>query len=259
MKNLLDLSGKTILITGGAGAIGRVVVRVLAEHGAKVAVNDVFPEAEASQNLSEAGAAGPNVAYFQADTTQPEKVQQLFAQVEQQVGLPDVVCCHAGMVEARPIDQVPVEVFDRHLNVNLRSAFVVAQAATQRWLEQGRPGHLIFTSSWVQDVPWPEITPYNTSKAGMKALARGFARELAPKGIRANVIAPGIVAVGMAKRQWDTEPEYRARASKAIPLGYMQPPETVAHAFLFLCSELAAYMTGSVLLVDGGCSLYPLD
>jgi len=259
MKNLLDLSGKTVLITGGAGAIGRVVVRVLAEHGAKVAVNDLLPEAEAAQNLAEAGAAGPNVAYFPADTTQPERVQRLFAQVEQRLGLPDIVCCHAGMVDARPIDQVPVEVFDQHLNVNLRSAFVVAQAAAQRWLEQSKPGHLIFTSSWVQDVPWPEITPYNTSKAGMKALARGFARELAPKGIRANVIAPGIVAVGMAKRQWDTEPEYRARASKAIPLGYMQPPETVAHAFLFLCSELAAYMTGAVLLVDGGCSLYPLD
>ena len=110
MKNLLDLSGKTILITGGAGAIGRVVVRVLAEHGAKVAVNDLLPEAEAAKNLAEAGAAGPNVAYFQADTTQPEMVQQLFAQVEQQLGLPNVVCCHAGMVEARPIDQVPVEV-----------------------------------------------------------------------------------------------------------------------------------------------------
>jgi NAD(P)-dependent dehydrogenase (short-subunit alcohol dehydrogenase family) len=259
MKNLLDLSGKIILITGGAGAIGRVVVKVLAEHGAKVAVNDLLPEAEAAQNLAEAGAAGPNVTYFQADTTQPEMVGRLFAQVEQQLGLPDVVCCHAGMVEAQPIEQVPLEVFDQHLNVNLRSAFVVAQAASQRWLEQNRAGHLIFTSSWVQDVPWPEITPYNTSKAGMKALARGFARELAPKGIRANLIAPGIVAVGMAKRQWDTEPEYRARASKAIPLGYMQPPETVAHAFLFLCSELATYMTGSVLLVDGGCSLYPLD
>jgi NAD(P)-dependent dehydrogenase (short-subunit alcohol dehydrogenase family) len=88
---------------------------------------------------------------------------------------------------------------------------------------------------------------------------RGFARELAPRGIRANAIAPGIVAVGMAKRQWDTDPSYRARAGRAIPLGEMQRPESVAHAFLFLCSELASYMTGAVLLVDGGCSLYPMD
>jgi NAD(P)-dependent dehydrogenase (short-subunit alcohol dehydrogenase family) len=135
----------------------------------------------------------------------------------------------------------------------------VARAAVRRWIARGVPGLLIFTTSWVQDVPWPEITPYNVSKAGMKALMRGFARELAPKGIRANAIAPGIVGVGMAKRQWDTDPGYRARAQKAIPLGQMQTPESVAHAFLFLCSPLAAYMTGSVLLVDGGCSLYPMD
>ncbi|MEP7358204.1 MAG: SDR family oxidoreductase, partial [Anaerolineales bacterium] len=120
-------------------------------------------------------------------------------------------------------------------------------------------GHLIFTTSWVQDVPWPEITPYSSSKAAMRALMRGFARELAPHNIRANAIAPGIVAAGLAQRQWDTDPSYRARAQKAIPLGFMQPPESVANAFLFLCSGMASYMTGSVLLVDGGCSLYPMD
>jgi NAD(P)-dependent dehydrogenase (short-subunit alcohol dehydrogenase family) len=88
---------------------------------------------------------------------------------------------------------------------------------------------------------------------------RGFARELAPYGIRANAIAPGIVAVGLAKQQWDTDPGYRQRAEKAIPLAYLQPPETIAHTFLFLCSRMASYMTGSVMLVDGGCSLYPMD
>lgn len=88
---------------------------------------------------------------------------------------------------------------------------------------------------------------------------RGFARELASSNIRANAVAPGIVGVGMAKRQWDNDPAYRTRASKAIPLGGLQTAESVAHAFLFLCSDLSTYMTGSVLLVDGGCSLYPMD
>ncbi len=257
--NLLDLSGKTILITGGAGAIGQVVVKVLAEHGAAVAVNDVVTDAQARAALPALDANPARVQYYQADASQPEAVAALFDQIETAQGLPDVVCCHAGMVEAYPVADYTIAKFDQLMQVNLRSAFIVAQAATQRWLAAGRAGHLIFTTSWVQDVPWPEITPYTASKAAMKALMRGFARELAPKGIRANAIAPGIVAAGLTQRQWDTDPAYRARAEKAIPLGFMQPPESVAHAFLFMCSPMAGYLTGSVLLADGGCSLYPMD
>lgn len=259
MPDLLDLSARTILITGGAGAIGRVVVKTLAEHGARVAVNDVVPEDEAASVFREVEAPADRVAYFRADASNPVAVADLLNRVESRFGVPNVVCCHAGMVDAFPVDQYPLERFDALLNVNLRSAFVVAQAAVQRWTAQNLAGQLIFTTSWVEDVPWPEITPYTASKAGMRALMRGFARELATKNIRANAVAPGIVAVGLAKRQWDTDPSYRARAQKAIPLGTMQPPETIAHAFLFLCSPMADYMTGSVLLVDGGCSLYPMD
>ena len=257
--NILDLTGKTILITGGCGAIGRIVVRVLAEHGARVAVNDIVPEDEATQVLAAAGATGPNVAYFRADATQQQSVDALFKEVRDTWEFPNVVCCHAGMIESYPVEHYPLEEFDKLLNLNLRSAYIVAQTAARSWIENNIAGHLIFTTSWVQDVPWPEITPYAISKSGMKAMMRGFARELSTKNIRANAIAPGIVAVGLAKRQWDTDPSYRARASKAIPLGFMQPPESVAHGFLFLCSDMANYMTGSVLLIDGGCSLYPMD
>src|SRR5579884_4320632 len=165
-------------------------------------------------------------------------------------------CWHGTVV---PILEYSEADWDRILNLNLKSAFMVAQASAQAMIQQGIKGKIIFTSSWVQDVPWPNITPYNVSKSGMKMLMRGMARELAPHGIRVNSIAPGIVAVGMAKRQWDTEPDYRRRAQKAIPLGYMQPPESVADAFLFLCSDASDYITGTTLLVDGGCSLYPMD
>lgn len=259
IMNLLDLSDRIILITGGAGAIGRVIVKTLADHGATVAVNDVVSAADAAEALATVDATGPHIHYFQADATDPAAVNDLFDRVSAQCGPPNVVCCHAGIVHPAPIEQVSLEEFDQQMKINVRAAFVIAQTASQRWTATQQPGHLIFTSSWVQDVPWPEITPYTASKAAMKQLARGFARELAPKQIRANIVAPGIVAVGLAKHQWDTDPSYRARAQKAIPLGNMQPPETVAHAFLFLCSPLADYMTGSVLLVDGGCSLYPMD
>ena len=90
-------------------------------------------------------------------------------------------------------------------------------------------------------------------------MARSFARELATSNIRANILNPGIVKAGMALQQWDTEPDYRRRASRAIPLGHLQPVESVASALVFLCSSMSSYMTGSTLQVDGGASLYPLD
>jgi NAD(P)-dependent dehydrogenase (short-subunit alcohol dehydrogenase family) len=90
-------------------------------------------------------------------------------------------------------------------------------------------------------------------------MARSFAREFAVDGIRANVLAPGIVGVGMARKQWIEERDYRLRARRAVPLGQLQDPQSVADALLFLCSPMSAYMTGSTLVVDGGASLYPLD
>ena len=252
----LDLSDKTILLTGGCGALGLFIIQILSEHGAHVIVNDILPEKEANERLERHPIDLSKITYRQADTTNPKEVEKLFSSLETP---PDIVCCHAGMSKAIPVQDYPIEQFDSLMNLNVRAAFLVAQEASRRWLETNQKGHLIFTSSWVQDVPWPDITPYNASKAALKTLMRGFARELAPKGIRANAIAPGIVAAGMAKKQLETEPEYRKRALKAIPLGYLQLPESVANAFLFLCSDLAAYMTGSVLLVDGGASLYPMD
>lgn len=247
--NPLDLSERTVLISGGAGALGRVIAERLTGLGAQVVVNDVVPDDAAAEVLPD------GVAYVRADTADEAEVERLL----DESGLPDVVCCHAGVSEAHPVQEFPLETFDRIVNVNLRAAFVLARAASRRWIEQKRKGQLVFTTSWVQDVPWPGIAPYSASKAALKSLTRSFARELAPHQIRANAVAPGIVAAGMAKLQWDNEPDYRARAQRAIPLGYLQPPESVADTFAFLVSPLADYMTGSVVVVDGGCSLYPMD
>ncbi len=257
--NRLDLTGKRILITGGLGAIGCVVVRILAEHGAHVLVNDILTTDTAQEVMAAAGMVHLAISYHPGDCRDLDAVQDLFSQLEAAQHLPHIVCCHAGLVHPGQIDTFSLQDFDETMDLNLRSAFMVSQTAVRYWQSHHVPGHLIYTTSWVQDVPWPDITAYTVSKSGMRTLMRGFARELAPAGIRANAIAPGIVGVGMAKKQWDTDPAYQARARKAIPLGTLQTPESVAHGFLFLCSDLAAYMTGSVLLIDGGCSLYPMD
>jgi len=146
MPNLLDLSNKKILITGGAGAIGRVVVGVLAAHGATVIANDIVPAADAHAALPDAA----NVRYMEADATDAAEVERLFAAMEQTVGLPDVVCCHTGMVGAYPVQEYPLAEFDSLMALNVRSSFVIAQTAAKRWIATGTPG-LLLTYAYIAD------------------------------------------------------------------------------------------------------------
>ena len=253
------LAGQHIIISGGCGGIGVGVVRALTAHGAKLSINDVIDDAEAQRRLSTAGINREHYAYLRGDLTQAADVQQFVEFARSTFGPIHTALCHAGMVLATPLLDFSEADWDQTISVNVKTAFLLGQAAARTMIADGVKGHLIFTTSWVAETPWPDIGPYSTSKAAMNQLMRSFARELADKGVRANCIAPGIVGVGMAKRQWDTDPVYKARASKAIPLGFMQPLESVTNGFLFLCSPAADYMTGSVLVMDGGCSLYPMD
>jgi NAD(P)-dependent dehydrogenase (short-subunit alcohol dehydrogenase family) len=253
------LAGKSTLITGALGAIGQVVVSTLVAHGATVLANDILPEEEANSLAAMHRWTAARYRYVRADITKSDEVNRLLAAAVAQTGKLDVALCHAGMVQGCPILNYSETDWDRIVDLNLKGNFLTAQAAARIMASQETTGKIIFTSSWVQDVPWPEITPYAATKSALRTMMRGMARELAPRGIRVNAIAPGIVGVGMAKRQWDTEPDYRRRAEKAIPLGTLQTAESVANALLFLCSDAADYMTGATLLVDGGCSLYPMD
>ena len=253
------LTGIHIVISGGCGAIGVGIVKKLMAHGANLTVNDILPDPLAMDRLSQNGVDIEKVNYVKADLTDTDETDMLVGAARERFGPIDVALCHIGMVIPKPLLEYKTEEWDETMAVNVRTAFLLGSAASHSMLEDGVKGHLIFTTSWVADVPWPEIGPYNASKAAMKQLMRSFARELADKSIRANAVAPGIVSVGLAKQQWDTDPIYRARAQKAIPLGVMQPLDSVANAFLCLGSSAADYMTGTVLLVDGGCSLYPMD
>lgn len=253
------LAGQHVLISGGAGAIGVGVVKALTEHGAVMTINDVIEPEQARDRFEAAGIDPARIAYVPGDLTQPSVVAGYIEAAQTRFGIFHTALCHAGMVLSAPILDYTPDDWDRLMQLNLKAAFLLAQAAARAMIGADVAGLLLFTSSWVAETPWPEIGIYNTSKAGMNQMMRSFARELAPQHIRANCIAPGIVGVGMAKRQWDTEPSYRARAEKAIPLGFMQPLESVADSFVFACSPAARYMTGTVLLVDGGCSLYPMD
>jgi len=243
------------MVTGGAGALGASIVASLRGHGASVTIVDIIDEADAHGRF---GSFTYDLCYRRADVTDEEQVRELFDAFTLD-GLPATVCVNAGMTHAAAVEDYPLDVFDALMRLNMRGSYLIAREAARRWIAADRSGHLIFTTSWVQDAPWPRITPYAASKAGLRALMRGFAHELAPHGIRANAVAPGIVAAGMALEQWQSDPTYRTRTARAVPRGALQPPSSIGDTFAFLCSDLAIWMNGATLVVDGGASLYPYD
>jgi NAD(P)-dependent dehydrogenase (short-subunit alcohol dehydrogenase family) len=236
-----DLAGLGVAVTGAAGDLGGAMALELASRGAIVTMLDVAPAPEA-----------PVGSYLQVDVTDRAAVDEALAAIDPL----DVAIGNAGIVDAAPFLDVSQAQWQAHLDVNVTGCFNVGQAAARLMVERGTRGQIIFTGSWVGEIPWPEISAYSVSKAGVRMLARAMARELATHGIRVNVVAPGIVMAGMARRQYETDPDYARRASVVIPLGEFGTAEQVAKATAFLCSPDADYMTGSVLLVDGGASLF---
>jgi len=246
-----DLDGLGVALTGAAGDIGHAIACELVSRGATVAMIDMQSSGEASDRIEAVAALG-ECSYHQADVADRAAIDAVLASVESL----DVAIGNAGIVDAAPFLDVSHAQWKAHLDVNLTGCFNVGQAAARLMVERGTRGKIVFTGSWVGEIPWPEISAYCVSKAGVRMLARSMARELAGHGIRVNVVAPGIVMAGMARRQYETDPGYARRASLVIPLGEFGTVEQVAKATAFLCSPDGDYATGSVLLVDGGASLF---
>lgn len=249
------LTGKTAIITGGAGDLGNAMARHLAQNGAHVVIWDIAPQAKALAAIERIRSHDPRVAYAEVDVRDRAAVDQAIADLAQV----DIVCSNAGIVDAQPFLDISLENWQNHLDVNLTGCFNVCQAAARRMVADGRAGRIILTSSWVAEIPWPEITAYTVSKAGVNMLVKQMARELSPQGILVNAVAPGIVKAGLAGRQLQEEPQYAARVAKAIPLGEPGTPEEIAAAVVYLASPQTSYMTGSILTLDGGCSLFQFD
>ena len=238
------------VVTGGAGDIGGAIVARLSADGFATTIVDTMDEDAGAIRARELCAGAP-VKFRHASTTSREALTAVMAELPQV----DLAVMCAGTVRAQPFLYIDDEVWALHLAVNLTGAFLAAQVAARRMVQDSTRGHLIFISSWVASRPWPEIAAYSSSKAGVDQLMRQVALELAPQGIRANSVAPGIVMAGLAKTQFETEPQYAARASRAIPLGAPQTADQIADAVGFLASSAAATMTGSILTVDAGATL----
>ena len=253
------LAGRSVLLTGAAGALGAVIVPALLTAGAWVLATDLVPDEDAAAVLG----SHPRLHYLRADTTDEGDVARAFEAAEQWWGRPvDTTLAHAGIVSVAPVVGTSLEQWREVQRVNVEGSFLVLREALRRAEGVARSDHLhkvVVTTSWVQEVPWPDLSAYNASKAALRQLVRSAAREAARSHVRVNAVAPGIVDAGMARREWDANPDYRRRAQRAIPVGFLQPPQSVADAVIFLCSSASDYVTGTTLLVDGGASLYPED
>jgi NAD(P)-dependent dehydrogenase (short-subunit alcohol dehydrogenase family) len=253
MKNLSNLR---VAVTGALGGIGIPTLKHLQSVGAQLLAIDLLDSESAQKILTENGISVDS--YHQVDITDSAAIENLL-QALKSSAVPDALVSLAGIVRVGAIHEQSGDSIREVFEVNVIGQTLIAQAFVKHWLATNSSGNIIFTSSWIDHVPWPSVTPYAASKAAIVAISRGIARELATKKIRSNIISPGIVNIGMAAKQWRDEPDYRKRAQRAIPLGNLQEPLSVAHGIEFLLSEKSSYMTGSNLLIDGGASLYPLD
>jgi NAD(P)-dependent dehydrogenase (short-subunit alcohol dehydrogenase family) len=251
-------NGRSVLITGACGDIGRALAaEFLAAGYTGLALCDLLPEPDAAPRLNGLRRPGVTVVYRQVDVTDADATARFVEDADAALGGIDVCIPNAGIVERGALVDLSPDAWRRTLDVNLTGCFLTAQAAARAMKARARGGHIVFISSWVQDVPRENIGAYCASKGGLKMLAKTLALELAPDRIRVNLVAPGFVDAGLTGQNLRANPQRRPEVEASVPLGRLIPAEELARAVAMLCSDDAAYLTGTTLLVDGGSSLHP--
>jgi NAD(P)-dependent dehydrogenase (short-subunit alcohol dehydrogenase family) len=255
-NDLFNLAGVSAVVTGSSRGIGLAIARLLLRQGAHVLTNGV-DAAETERTLGAlqeefSDGDAQKVAAVAGDVSDASVAGALIEEALRFFGHLDHVICNAGIDIIKPaVEYTPAE-WDRVLEVNLRGAFLPAQAAARHWMAVGREGSITVTSSIAGSVGIPTLAPYAASKGGINQLVRTLATEWAPHGIRVNAVAPGYVSNVMADVTARDEPASELRISTFTPLGRRATVEEVAAPYVFLASPAATYVTGSILAVDGG-------
>jgi NAD(P)-dependent dehydrogenase (short-subunit alcohol dehydrogenase family) len=250
----IDLSGKTILITGALGAIAEHMVRRLAATGATLVLTDIKVEEEAKRTLDNWRISPSSYLYFAADITESNQVNAVVnAAFDKFPGL-DTVIGHAGGCGLHPFATTSEADYERIFRFNYFAQTYLARSVLAQWMERNIAGHLIFTSSYVARMPHTQISSYASAKAALENFARSLALEYALTSIRVNVVSPGNVAAGSSLKVFDEDPAYREFVLR-VSLGRRNSPESIADAFVFLCSPLASEINGQILSPDYGAGI----
>lgn len=239
------LQDRVTLVTGGAQGIGEACARRFARDGAKVVITDV------ADARGQALARELQADYVHCDVGDKAQVDALVAQCMAQHGRIDVLVNNAGIFRAADFLDVTEADFDAVLRVNLKGSFLVGQAVA-REMARARRGTIVNMSSVNAVLTIPSISSYNVSKGGINQLTRVMALALADRGIRVNAVAPGTIATELAMKAVLTSEEAKARILSRTPMKRLGEPSEVADVVAWLASDAASYVTGEIVVVDGG-------
>ncbi len=257
------LKNQVALITGASSGIGRGIALAMADEGAHIVVNYIGKGREAGEVVGEIQRKKARAIAVEADVSSEKQVREMFGQVVREFGTVDILVNNAGIQKDSAFHAMPLEDWQKVIEVNLTGAFLCSREAVCEFKRRGiqpekslSAGKIIFISSVHQIIPWAHHCNYAASKGGISLLMESMAQELAPEKIRVNSIAPGAIKTSINRKSWET-PEAAESLLKLIPWGRIGEPADIGTAAVWLASDESDYVHGTTLFVDGGMTLYP--
>jgi len=245
------LEGKTVLVTGASTGIGRAAAIGAAQHGADVVINYHARDEDAEACIAAIEATGQRGLAVKGDVAEPETAKAFVAKAVEAFGKVDVMVNNAGICPFHAFLDMPVETFERTMRVNLHGAYFMVQAAANQMVAQGHGGAIVAVSSISALVGGEYQTHYTPTKAGVHSLMQSTAIALGKYKIRCNSLLPGTILTEINKDDLADDAK-RTYMESRVPLGRLGAPEDMVGPIVFLASDMAAYVTGAALLVDGG-------
>lgn len=246
----MDPKTKLAIITGGASGLGLATTRKFVASGIKTIIIG-----RDEQKLSDTAAAlGPLCIYKSFDLNDLSGIPALIYEIKKEHGVPDILINNAGINQKKTFLEVTDEDFQRVLLTNLTSVFVISREVVKYMAEQGA-GSIVNISSMASQYGIPYVIAYSAAKSAIEGMTRAMSTELSPQGVRVNCVAPGFIATDMSAKALNSDPERKNKVMSRTPMGKLGEPADIAEAVYYLASDAAKYVTGTILVVDGGNSV----